>query len=161
LEQGKAEKKGRLTGSKLPLLSKHVWATRTRLQLLVKKRDLAHFNLAIDDKLRGCDLVALRALYVAPIGYAVDLASIRAHLAALPGSEDRFLFRGKTGESHLSTRQCARLLGHWLALIGLDPLLFGTYSLGRTKAPLIYRKTGNLRAVQLLPGHTKIESTVR
>ena len=49
----------------------------------------------------------------------------------------------------------------WLSLIGLDPALFGTHSLRRTKATLIYRKTGNLRAVQLLLGHTKIESTVR
>jgi integrase len=62
---------------------------------------------------------------------------------------------------HLSTRQYARLVGHWVALAGLDPLQFVTHSLRRTKAALIYRKTGNLRAVQLLLGHTKIESTVR
>jgi len=174
--------KGKLTGSKPPLLPKHVWATRTRLQLLGKKRDLALFNLAIDSKLRGCDLVRLRILDVAPNGYAIDRASIRqrktcqpvkfeiteqtklaidAHLAALPSSGDRFLFPGKADGSHLSTRQYARLLNNWLALIGLDPSLFGTHSLRRTKATLIYRKTGNLRAVQLLLGHTKIESTVR
>ena len=153
--------KGKLTGRKPPLLPKHVRATWTHLKLLGKKRDLALFNLAIDSKLRGCDLFRLRALDVAPNGYAIDRASIRAHLAALPGSEDRFLFRGKAGETHPSTRQCARLLGHWLALVGLDPLLFGTHLLRRTKATLIYRKTGNLRAVQLLLGQTKIESTVR
>ena len=61
----------------------------------------------------------------------------------------------------LSTRQYARLLSDWLASIGLDPCLFGTHSLRRTKATLIYRRTGNLRAVQLLLGHTKVESTVR
>jgi integrase len=62
---------------------------------------------------------------------------------------------------HLSTRQYARLLAGWLAMIGLDPCFYGTHSLRRTKATLIYKKTGNLRAVQLLLGHTKIESTVR
>ena len=174
--------KGKLTGSKPPLLPKHVWATRTRLQLLGKKRDLALFNLAIDSKLRGCDLVRLRILDAAPNGYAIDRASIRqrktcqpvkfeiteqtklaidAPLAELPSSGDRFLFPGKIDGCHLSTRQYARLLNNWLALIGLDPSLFGTHSLRRTKATLIYRKTGNLRAVQLLLGHTKIESTVR
>lgn len=173
--------KGKLTGSKPPLLPKHIWAIRTRLQLPGKKRDLA-LNLAIDSKLRGCDLVRLRILDVAPNGYAIDRASIRqrktgqpvkfeiteqtklaidAHLTKLKCVGDRFLFPGRTGGSHLSTRQYARLLNNWLALIGLDPSLFGTHSLRRTKATLIYRKTGNLRAVQLLLGHTKIESTVR
>ena len=60
----------------------------------------------------------------------------------------------------MTTRQYARLLSEWIASIGLDPHLFGTHSLRRTKATLIYRRTGNLRAVQLLLGHTKIESTV-
>ena len=61
----------------------------------------------------------------------------------------------------MTTRQCARLLASWLRSIGLDPLDYGTHSLRRTKASMIYRRTGNLRAVQLLLGHTKIESTVR
>ena len=129
-----------------------------------------------------CDLVRLRIPDVAPRGYAVDRASIRqrktcqpvkfeiteqtklaidAHLAGLPSTGDQFLFPGKAVGTHLSTRQYARLLNKWLALIGLDPSIFGTHSLRRTKATLIYRKTGNLRAVQLLLGHTKIESTVR
>ena len=58
-------------------------------------------------------------------------------------------------------RQYARLVGDWIRGIGLDPCQFGTHSLRRTKATLIYRRTGNLRAVQLLLGHIKIESTVR
>ncbi|MBT3768219.1 MAG: tyrosine-type recombinase/integrase, partial [Rhodospirillales bacterium] len=58
-------------------------------------------------------------------------------------------------------RQYARLVSEWVTIVGLDPSLFGTHSLRRTKATLIYRKTGNLRAVQLLLGHTKVESTVR
>ncbi len=61
----------------------------------------------------------------------------------------------------MTTRQYARLLSEWIASIGLDPHLFGTHSLRRTKVTLIYRRTGNLRAVQLLLGYTKIESTVR
>jgi integrase len=61
----------------------------------------------------------------------------------------------------MTPRQYARLLADWLTSVGLDPYLYGTHSLRRTKATLIYRRTGNLRAVQLLLGHTKIESTVR
>ena len=61
----------------------------------------------------------------------------------------------------MTTRQYARLVSDWIGGVGLDPGLFGTHSLRRTKATLIYRRTGNLRAVQLLLGHTKIESTVR
>ncbi|MGY9014070.1 MAG: tyrosine-type recombinase/integrase, partial [Rhodospirillales bacterium] len=73
-----------------------------------------------------------------------------------------FLFTGYRGKERcLTTRQYARLVSEWVALAGLDPSLFGTHSLRRTKATLIYRKTGNLRAVQILLGHTKIESTVR
>jgi integrase len=73
-----------------------------------------------------------------------------------------FLFTGRRGFGHcMTTRQYARLLSGWITGIGLDPKLFGTHSLRRTKATLIYRRTGNLRAVQLLLGHTKIESTVR
>ena len=74
----------------------------------------------------------------------------------------QFLFGGRKGEAFsLTTRQYARLVSEWIASIGLDPSLFGTHSLRRTKATLIYRRTGNLRAVQLLLGHTKVESTVR
>ena len=73
-----------------------------------------------------------------------------------------FLFTACRKQEHrMTTRQYARLLSEWIASIGLDPHLFGTHSPRRTKATLIYRRTGNLRAVQLLLGHTKIESTVR
>ena len=72
------------------------------------------------------------------------------------------LFPGRGGpDQHLTTRQYARLVGEWVSGIGLDPLKYATHSMRRTKATLIYRRTGNLRAVQLLLGHTKIESTVR
>jgi site-specific recombinase XerD len=65
------------------------------------------------------------------------------------------------GSPHLSTRQYARIVKRWTASVGLDPHKYGTHSLRRTKAAQIYKKTGNLRAVQLLLGHTKLESTVR
>jgi len=175
--------KGKLIGPKPPLQPKHVWAIRTRLQISGKVRDLALFNLAIDSKLRGCDLVRLKVEDIVPHGYAVDRATVRQRKTGRPvkfeitdhtrESVDTYLkqttkrpgvylFSGRRGsERHLSTRQSARLVSQWTEGIGLDPGMFGTHSLRRTKATLIYRRTGNLRAVQLLLGHTKVESTVR
>jgi integrase len=84
------------------------------------------------------------------------------YLKAAHKRPGEFLFAGRRGMGQcMTTRQYARLVSEWIASIGLDPKLFGTHSLRRTKATLIYRRTGNLRAVQLLLGHTKIESTVR
>lgn len=175
--------KGKLIGAKPPLRASHVWSIRTKLQLEGRIRDLALFNLAIDSKLRGCDVVAVRVDDVAPNGYSLDRATVRQKKTGRPvrfelteqtrqaideylrltrRKPGEFLFAGRGGDSHgLTTRQYARLVGHWIASINLDPLKFGTHSLRRTKATLIYRRTGNLRAVQLLLGHTKIESTVR
>jgi integrase len=141
------------------------------------KRDLALFNLAIDSKLRACDVVAIRVDDVAPNGYAVDRATVRQRKTGRPvrfeltdqtrQSLDEYLrltgrrpgqllFPGSRDPSRgLTTRQYARLVGEWVAGIGLDASKFGTHSLRRTKAVLIYRRTGNLRAVQLLLGHTK------
>jgi len=175
--------KGKLIGARPPLRPKHVWSIRTRLLLERRIRDLALFNLAIDSKLRGCDVVAVRVEDVAPNGYAMDRATVRQkktgrpvkfeitdqtrqaiddHLKAAAKKPGDFLFTGRSGFGQcMTTRQYARLLSGWLASIGLDQKLFGTHSLRRTKATLIYRRTGNLRAVQLLLGHTKIESTVR
>jgi integrase len=174
--------KGKLIGQRPPLAPKHVWAIRTRLQLAKRRRDLALFNLAIDSKLRGCDLVSLRVEDVAPHGYAMERSTIRQkktgrpvqfelseqtrqavddHFAAEPRRLGEYLFPGRDHGSCLTTRQYARLVSEWIGSIGLDPSLFGTHSLRRTKATLIYRRTGNLHAVQLLLGHTKIESTVR
>ena len=182
IRQNGPRNKGKLTGAKPPLQPKHVWAIRTRLQIAGRTRDLALFNLAIDSKLRGCDLVSLKVEDVAQHGYTVDRATVRQrktgrpvkfeiteqtrlaiddHVAASRSPRSDYLFQGRGRDRHLTTRQYARLLADWLSLIGLDPSLFGTHSIRRTKATLIYRKTGNLRAVQLLLGHTKIESTVR
>jgi integrase len=175
--------KGRLIGQKRPLKPKDVWAIRARLHLESRKRDLALFNLAIDSKLRGCDVVALKVEDVAPNGYAIDRARVRqkktgrpvkfeltdqtrqavdVYLKTAGKKSGDFLFTGRRGDGQcITTRQYARLVSEWIANVGLDSKLFGTHSLRRTKATLIYRRTGNLRAVQLLLGHTKIESTVR
>jgi integrase len=175
--------KGRLTGSKPPLRPKHVWSIRTKLQIEGRARDLAMFNLAIDSKLRGCDVVAIRVEDVAASGYTADRATVRQkktgrsvrfelseqirqaidnYLKADNKKPGEFLFTGRIRpDASITTRQYARLVSQWIGSVGLDPRLFGTHSLRRTKATLIYRRTGNLRAVQLLLGHTKIESTVR
>jgi integrase len=137
----------------------------------------------MDSKLRGCDLVALRVDDVAPNGYAMDRANVRQRKTSRPvrfeltevtrqalddylrtsgRNPGQCLSPGRRGpDQHLTTRQYARLVSEWVSGIGLDPLKFATHSMRRTKPTLIYRRTGNLRAVQLLLGHTKIESTVR
>ncbi|MGH7047147.1 MAG: tyrosine-type recombinase/integrase [Stellaceae bacterium] len=175
--------KGRLIGQKRPLRPKDVWAIRVRLQLEGRKRDLALFNLAIDSKLRGCDLVSLQVEDVCAGGRVPDRgtviqkktgrpvhfeiteqtrASIRDWLAEVDLRGDRCLFPSRLHtQPHLSTRQYARIVHAWVESAGLDSSAYGTHSMGRTKVAQIYRKTGNLRAVQLLLGHTKLESTVR
>jgi integrase len=174
---------GTLVGPKPPLQPRHVWAIRTRLQMQCKVRDLALFNIAIDSKLRGRDVVSLKVDDIAPHGYAMERAtsrqkktgrpvrfeiteqprqSVDEYLRLTKRQAGSFLFGGRQGkEKSLTTRQYARLVSNWTAMIGLDTSMFGTHSLCRTKATLIYRKTGNLRAVQLLLGHRKAESTVR
>src|SRR5215472_1543415 len=148
--------KGRLIGPKPPLRSKHVWAIRTRLQVEGRIRDLAMFNLAVDSKLRGCDVVALKVDDVAPRGYAIDRATVRQKKTGRPVKFEltdqtreaiddylkvsgkkpgEFLFTGHCGAARcITTRQYARLLSKWLAGIGLDPKLFGTRRLGQASS---------------------------
>jgi integrase len=174
---------GRLIGAKPPLKPKHIWAIRQQLKNAGRTRDLALFNCAIDAKLRGCDLVKLRVGDVAPGGSLRQRATVVqqktgrpvpfeiteparealvAWLARRGRRQDDWLFpsRSRPGE-HLSTRQYARLVGKWVAMIDLEPTAYGTHSLRRTKVALVYKRTGNLRACQLLLGHRKLESTVR
>ena len=175
--------KGRIIGQKRPLLPKHVWAIRVRLELAGKLRDLALFNMAIDSKLRGCDLVRLRVpdVYSAgqvkeraailqsktsqPVRFEITegtRASLRSWIDVLELRRAEFLWPGRLLDwPHIGTRQYARLVHEWVASIGLEPSAYGTHSMRRTKVAQIYRKTGNLRAVQLLLGHTKMDSTVR
>ena len=143
--------KGKLIGQKPPLKLKEIWAIRIRLQLDHRARELALFNLAIDSKLRGCDLVGLHVRDV-----------FGAWIAAAHLKPEQFLFPSRMSASpHLSTRQYSRIVHTWAGSIGLDPAAYGTHSMRRTKPTLIYRRTRNLRAVQLLLGHSKLESTVR
>jgi integrase len=141
------------------------------------------FNLAIDSKLRGCDLIGLRVHDVVqgshvaaraivmqkktqrPVQFEITeqtLDAVAGWIAAAHLKPEQFLFPSRVTESrHLSTRQYSRIVGCWVRSVGLDPAAYGTHSMRRTKPTLIYRRTRNLRAVQLLLGHSKLESTVR
>jgi integrase len=175
--------KGKLTGQKPPLKLKEIWAIRIRLQTSLQVRDLALFNLAIDSKLRSCDLVKIR---VKDVTHSTTISKRAMVMPQKTGQPVKFEITEQTRDSisnwinhadlksygylfkshnhlssHISTRQYARRVNAWLMDIGLDPAEYGTHSLRRTKASLIYRRTKNLRAVQILLGHRKIESTVR
>jgi len=175
--------RGKLMGQKTPLTPQEIWAIRIRLQDKGKRRDLALFNLAIDSKLRASDLLKIRVSEIASNGKALSRAMITQQKTNRPvrfeitertrGSIDQWIAAGGLRSTdyvfpsrlraspHLSLRQYARLLESWIAGIGLDPTAYGTHSMRRTKATLIYRRTKNLRAVQLLLGHSKLDSTVR
>jgi integrase len=175
--------KGKLVGQKAPLKLKDIWAIRIHLQLDQRTRELALFNLAVDSKLRGCDLVNLRVRDVVhgnqilpramvvqrktqrPVQFELTDQTKNAVSAWIDKANlksKQYLFpSGSRKSPHVSTRQYARIVHRWVSSIGLDPSAYGTHTMRRTKATLIYRRTKNLRAVQLLLGHTKLESTVR
>jgi integrase len=175
--------KGKLIGQKPPLKLQEIWSIRIRLQIDNRIRDLALFNLAIDSKLRGCDLVKLHVRDVAhgsqiakramvmqqktnsPVQFEITKhtrESITALIQYGGLSNEDYLFRSRSNKNtHLTTRQYARIVKSWITEIELDPIDYGTHSMRRTKATLIYRRTKNLRAIQLLLGHTKLKSTVR
>ena len=175
--------KSKLVGQKAPLKLKEIWAIRIRLELSHRIRDLALFNLAIDSKLRACDLVKLKVRDISHGNQITARAIVMQQKTGLPvhfeiteptrnsiyawieyarlRSED-FLFPIRIHDSpHLSTRQYARIVNAWVEEIGLDSANYGTHTMRRTKASLIYKRTKNLRAIQLLLGHTKLDSTVR
>jgi integrase len=165
------------------LKPRDVWSIRFWLEQERRLRDRALFDLAIDSKLRGCDLVKLRIGDVVSNGLIRSRTlviqqktgrpaqfelleparnSLRSYLERRGGSVDDFVFPSRTNlAAHISTRQYARLVDEWVTAIGLRKEDYGTHSLRRTKAALIYKQTGNLRAVQILLGHTKVETTVR
>jgi len=175
--------KGKLVGQKAPLRVRDIWAIRVRLQLQCRTRDLALFDLGIDSKLRACDLVRLRVRDVChgdhpssraivlqqktqrPVQFEITLATREALERWIKDANlrsDDYLFPSRLHQSqHLGTRQYARIVDGWVGEAGLDPTGYGTHSIRRTKPTMIYRRTKNLRAVQLLLGHTKLESTVR
>jgi integrase len=165
--------KGKLVGQKTPFKLKEIWAIRVRLQIASRCRELALFNLAIDSKLRACDLMQLRVRDVChgqtmasralvlqqktrrPVQFEITEPTRDSVLAWIAHSKlkpEDFLFPTRIHASpHLSTRQYARIVDSWVQQLGLDAMSYGTHTLRRTKATLIYRRTKNLRAVQLLP----------
>lgn len=183
LEQRPAWNAGKKLGAKRPLKPKEIWEIRFMLDREHRLRDRALFDLAIDSKLRGCDLVKIRigdlvsggrvrnrAIVIQqktkrPVQFELlepARSSILAWLARRGGSVDNYAFPSRIDRlEHLSTRQYSRLVEEWVGGIGLRKEDYGTHSLRRTKAALIYKRTGNLRAVQILLGHSKIETTVR
>lgn len=175
--------KGKVIGQKAPLKPKDIWSIRVRLQLKNRIKELALFNLGFDSKLRGCDLVALhvrdvchgtqvasRAMVMQqkthrPVQFEITPTtreSVEAWIRKAGLRPDDYLFPSRVHASaHVGTRQYARILHGWVKEIGLDDTAYGTHSMRRSKASMIYKKTKNLRAVQILLGHTKLESTVR
>jgi integrase len=175
--------KGKLVGQKPPLKQREIWSIRVRLQLRKDIRELALFNLAIDSKLRSCDLVALRVRDICqgervatraivmqrktqrPVQFEITdqtRESVWSWISEARLGSDDYLFPSRLHDSpHISTRQYARIVQRWVQCIGLNPAAYGTHTMRRTKASLIYRRTKNLRVVQLLLGHSKLESTVR
>jgi integrase len=174
---------GKTVGTKRPLTQKQIWAIRFYLDREDKLRDRALFDLAIDSKLRGSDLVKIRigdvvsgadirtrAIVVQqktgrPVQFELTgdvRASLLAWFERRGGSVDDHAFPSRVDNARpMSTRQYARLVDEWVTAIGLRRAEYGTHSLRRTKASMIYKATGNLRAIQILLGHTKIENTVR
>ena len=175
--------KGKTIGRKLPLSLKQIRSIRIRLKSARQMRELALFNLAIDGNLSARDIVQLRVCDIAKGRHILSRATIaqlasqrairfeisdetRDSVAAWIAHEElkagQYLFPSRLSESpHLSTRQYARLVASWVESIGLDPGVYGTQSLRRTKAALIYRRTGSLLAAQLFLGHTRLRSTAR
>ncbi|MFO1026532.1 MAG: tyrosine-type recombinase/integrase [Acetobacteraceae bacterium] len=172
-----------MVGAKRALKPQQVWAIRFWLDRERRLRDRALFDLAIDSKLRGCDIVKIRIGELVSGGKVRTRATVTQQKAGRPvqfelleaarsslqawlerrgGALDDYAFPSRTNHAnHIATRQYARLVDEWVTAIGLQSEDYGTHSLRRTKASIIYKATGNLRAVQLLLGHTKIESTVR
>lgn len=174
---------GKNVGPKRPLKPRDIWAIRFYLDEHRRLGDRALFDLAIDSKLRGCDLVKLRIGDLVSGGSFRDRAtviqqktgrpvqfeimtearkSLEAWLKRRGGVLSDFVFPSRIDYlGHLSTRQYARLVDEWVSTVGLDKREYGTHSMRRTKASMIYKATGNLRAVQILLGHANIENTVR
>lgn len=174
---------GYKVGPKRAQKANEVWAIRFEPSHRGDLRDRALFDLAIDSKLRGCDIVKLRigdivsggqvrcraTVLQQKTGRAVQFEitettgeSVLARLRRRGGAIDEYLFTSRLhGSAHMGTRQYAQFVHEWIAAIRLTTEDYGTHSLRRTKASLISKPTGNMRAVQIVLGHTGIESTVR
>ena len=166
-------------GPKRALSSPDVHRIRPYLDLNKMDRDLALFDLALDSKLRACDLVKLRVSNVMrdnevlsrariiqkktgkPVRFEITgmtRRSLRHHIEKSGLEISSYIFPSRIkDQQHLSTRQYSNLLKTWVGSVGLD----GTHSMRRTKASIIYSRTKNIRAVQILLGHTKLDNTIR
>ncbi|TMP41970.1 MULTISPECIES: tyrosine-type recombinase/integrase [unclassified Pseudoalteromonas] len=175
--------KGRIIGQKAPLRPQEVWSIRARLEMVRNIKELALFNLAIDSKLRGCDLVSLKVSDVMRSGEILARTSIVQHKTGtgvqfeitqqtrkwvkqwieIQGlGYDDYIFRSRINSvPYMATWTYDRIVHKWVESIGLDSSLYGTHSMRRTKVSILYKRDKNLRAIQLLLGHKKIESTVR
>jgi len=171
--------KGKLIGQKAPFKPKDIWAMRVQLLQQHRTRELALINLGLDSKLRACDLVSLRVRDILhgdrvasraivqqkktgrPVQFEITepaREAVEAWIKEAKLRQSDYLFPSRIHDSpHICTRHYARMLRVLLRDIGLDWHDYGTHSMRRTKATLIYRKTKNLRAVQLLLGHSKID----
>lgn len=180
---GSSWNKGRIIGQKAPLKQQEVWSIRARLEIANNLRDLVLFNLAIDSKLRGCDLVSLKVSDVmrggdilvrtsiiqlktnTPVQFEITSQTrktLRKWIDLKSLKFDDFLFSSRNKASpHITTRTYDRIVHQWVESIGLDSSLYGTHSMRRTKVSILYKRDKNIRAIQLLLGHKKIESTVR
>ncbi|NVK48486.1 MAG: tyrosine-type recombinase/integrase [Cyclobacteriaceae bacterium] len=175
--------KGKLIGQRPPLRKEDIWTIRTRLKLNNRTRDIAMFNLAIDSKLRACDLVSILVKDVyngreilkrskvmqkkttSPVQFEITPKTRKSLLDWILKkklSTNNYLFPSSIKAGYpITTRQYSRIVKGWVVLAGLDPKIYATHTMRRTKATLIYKQNKNLRAVQILLGHKKIESTVR
>ena len=173
----------RLTGPKRALTAGQIHRIRAVLSIEKHTRDLALFDIALDSKLRGCDVVQLRVSDVSTEGVIHDRArviqqktgqpvrfeittdtrrSLAAHIAARGLVDSDPLFPSRlVSRPHLFAKQYARCFKSWVRKIGLDESLYGSHSMRRTKASIIYARTKNIRAVQILLGHTKLDNTIR
>jgi site-specific recombinase XerC len=171
---------GRTLGAKRALMAQQVWAIWLWLDREGRVRDRAMFDLAVDSScaaatswrlgssISSAGAGSARAIVVQtgrPVQFEL-LDPARGSILIWPdwrrGTLDEFAFPSRTDRAaHISTRQYARLVDEWVTGIGLRSEDYGTHSLRRTKAAIIYKQTGNLRAVQILLGRTKIESTGR
>ncbi|MCJ8271658.1 MAG: tyrosine-type recombinase/integrase [Psychrosphaera sp.] len=181
--QHSAWNKGKLVGQKQALKLEEIWRIRIHLELNNQLMELALFNLALDSKLRSCDLLALKVRDIMLGGHVQSRVTIRQQKTQTPVQFELtyktrdsincwtesahlnlydFLFPSKrTKNKSISYHSYSRLVKSWVTMIGLDASRYGTHSMRRTKASLIYSRTKNLRAIQLLLGHSKLESTVR
>ncbi|WP_337220113.1 tyrosine-type recombinase/integrase [Vibrio parahaemolyticus] len=176
-------KKGHLTGQKKPFKLEDIWRIRTRLEIEENIMELALLNLAIDCKLRSCDLLRMKVRDISSGGVIQDRV---LYSQSKTGREVQFEITSRTAQSlaqwimksqitaadylfpssrkpdnAMSYSHYLKIIRRWAAKLGYEPYLYGTHSMRRTKATLIYARTKNIRAVQLLLGHVKLDNTIR